>query len=116
MKDLVVIHIPLAFKHQFVKAICSLVSSEFGNKSSPSIAARYPYSFFSYSVTPFESSIICPRYLAEQIIQTKAKDQGLEDKIVISKDDYLAIAVESMGVESCERIADLTAPLATKGV
>jgi hypothetical protein len=92
------------------------VSAEYGNKSTPSIASRYPHSFVSYSVTPFESSIICPRYLAQQIIIPKAKEQSVEQKIDISTDNYLAIAVESMGVESCERIADLTAPLASKGV
>jgi hypothetical protein len=116
VKDLVVIHIPLPFKHQFVKAICSLVSSEYGRASSPSIATRYQHSFVSYSVTPFESSIICPRYLANQIIIPKAKEQSVDQKIEVSEDNYLAIAVESMGVESCERVADLTAPLASKGV
>lgn len=64
---------------------------------------------------------MCPRqladkYLAPLIEQFQRRDPTSRDSLFISKDDYIAMQVVGVGLGACQRVLDLTSPLAMAGM
>lgn len=122
-------HIPLELYPFFLSSILQLFFHEVstidhhhhGDTPDSVQAERSQPVFLNFSITPVECSIMCPRqlaaeYLAPLIEQFQHRDPTSRDSLFISKDDYIAMQVVGVGLGACQRVLDLTSPLAMAGM
>ncbi|EEH40015.1 hypothetical protein PAAG_08878 [Paracoccidioides lutzii Pb01] len=128
---LALIHIPIDFYTFFLKPILQLIFHDL-----PPIEDRNPNeldvldlnisepekpTFFNFSITPVECSIVCSRELAELYFRPLTEkfnknEPSRANHVSISKDDFIAMQVDGQGLEAGQRVLELTSPLAMAGI
>jgi hypothetical protein len=69
--------------------------------------------FINVSITPVECSVICPTELVEILFGDAIKLLGEKLNVKVLKDEYLAIQVDSDGLDGGDRVLEVSSPIAT---
>ncbi|RMD43279.1 hypothetical protein DV735_g1808, partial [Chaetothyriales sp. CBS 134920] len=121
--SLSLIHIPTSLYSFFIQPILRLLFGEDHNGYE-----RIPWTnghlFLNLTITPIEVSIICSSSLAERLfgplvaqLRTILLSANCDDALVeICKEAYTAIQVDGQGLDACQRVLELTSPLALAGI
>lgn len=131
-------HIPLELYPYFFKSVLGIIFDEISplgdshekddevafseiDDGSDKESEYRPPAFLNVSITPVEVSVICPRRLVEKYFQPLISalgqlDNGLQSRLDVSDNDYVAMQVIGQGLEAGKRVLELTSPLALAGM
>ncbi|KAK6211940.1 hypothetical protein LQW54_005644 [Pestalotiopsis sp. IQ-011] len=76
------------------------------------------HGFLNISITPVECSVVCHNNWAEKVFEPiiKRLSKDVSTTVMISKDTYLILSVESAAMDAGSRVNELTSPLAMAGI
>lgn len=118
------IHIPLCLYPLFLQPILQVLLPQGDcdpdnlDEAIEGLSIDNKHGFLNISITPVECSVVCHNNWAEKVFEPiiKRLSKDASKTVMISKDTYLILSVESAAMDAGSRVMELTSPLAMAGI